>query len=146
MTLGVVEEALSSTVVGGVPAVLVVVDVSVGDDDLVGAGEPAAAAAGAEEAASTVGVGADFDVVGEAVEDSEGTTSDGKKDESRFPQNLDMRFEPFAGGRFVVDCDLGNETFGAESLRLRRVFCSAERGRLFCGSGTTSASWELGPG
>lgn len=145
MTLGVVEEALSSTVVGGVPAVLVVVDVSVGDDDLVGAGKPAAAA-GAEEPAGTVGVGADFDVVGEAVEDSEGTTSDGKKDESRFPQNLDMRFEPFAGGRFVVDCDLGNETFGAESLRLRRVFCSAERGRLFCGSGTASASWELGPG
>jgi hypothetical protein len=145
MTLGVVEEALSSTVVGGVPAVLVVVDVSVGEDDLVGAGEPAAAA-GAEGAAGTVGVGADFDVVGEAVEDSEGTTSDGKKDESRFPQNLDMRFEPFTGDRFVVDCDLGNETFGAESLRLRRVFCSAERGRSLRGSGTASASRELGPG
>ena len=60
MILWVVDEALSSTVVGGVPAVLVVVEVSVGEDDLVGAGESAAAAAGAEGAAGAGGVGTAF--------------------------------------------------------------------------------------
>lgn len=140
--LWVVDEALSSTVVGGVPAVLVVVEVSVGEDDLVGAGESAAAAAaaGAEGAASAGGVGTAFGVGDSS--DSEGTTSEGRKDERRLPQNLDMRFVLFEGARFVVECDFGRETLGAESLRLRRVFCSAERGRLFCGTGS---SGSLGP-
>lgn len=138
--LWVVDEALSSTVVGGVPAVLVVVEVSVGEDDLVGAGESAAAAAGAEGAAGAGGVGTAFGVGDSS--DSEGTTSEGRKDERRLPQNLDMRFVLFEGARFVVECDFGRETLGAESLRLRRVFCSAERGRLFCGTGS---SGSLGP-
>ena len=103
MMLGGVGEALSSTVVGGVPAVLVVVDVLVGEEELVGAGEAAAVAAGAEGAAGTGGVGAGFEVVGEAAEESDGKTSDGRKDESRLPQNLDLRVEPFVGDRFVVD-------------------------------------------
>lgn len=138
--LRVVDEALSSTVVGGVPAVLVVVEVSVGEEDLVGAGETAAAAAGAEGTAGTGGVGAAFGVGDSA--DSDGTTSEGKKDERRLPQNLDIRFVLFEGARLVVDCDFGKETFGAESLRLRRVFCSAERGRSFC---CTASSRSLGP-
>jgi hypothetical protein len=110
--------------VGGVPAVLVVVEVSVGEEDLVGAGETAAAAAGAEGTAGTGGVGAAFGVGDSS--DSDGTTSDGKKDERRLPQNLDIRFVLFEGARLVVDCDFGKETLGAESLRLRRVFCSTE--------------------
>lgn len=107
MMLGVVDEALSSTVVGGVAAVLVVVEVSVGEEDLVGAGETAAvtaeaeAEAEAEGAAGTGGVGTDFGV------GSDGRTSDGRKDESRFLQ----RVEPLVGERFVVDWDLGKDTF-----------------------------------
>lgn len=99
MMLGVVDEALSSTVVGGVAAVLVVVEVSVGEEDLVGAGETAEAEA--EGAAGTGGVGTDFGV------GSDGRTSDGRKDESRFLQ----RVEPLVGERFVVDWDLGKDTF-----------------------------------
>lgn len=103
MMLGVVDEALSSTVVGGVAAVLVVVEVSVGEEDLVGAGDTAAvtAEAGAEGAAGTGGVGTDFG------EGSDGRTSDGRKDESLFLQ----RVEPLVGERFVVDWDLGKDTF-----------------------------------
>jgi hypothetical protein len=108
MMLGEIDEALSSTVVGGVAAVLAVVEVSVGEEDLVGAGETAAVAAeaGAEGAAGTGGVGTGFGVV-ECGVGSDGRTSDGRKDESRFLQ----RVEPLVGERFVVDWDLGKDTF-----------------------------------